>query len=122
VARRSRPAGSARALDASASHEAILQISRDRDPAPPSYQTVYRRLVGTLSIGDGDIGALRSVVMPGSMLSKKMYSPLVNVAETEAELLSRRRPTCSWMQRLAGRGSIGPAFGSGAACLSNCHS
>jgi len=61
VARRSRPAGSASALDALGFATSELQISETETPLH-HLQTVYRRLVERLSIGDGDIGALRSVV------------------------------------------------------------
>ena len=86
-----------------------LQISETETPLH-HLQTVYRRLVERLSIGDGDIGALRSVVDAWFYVLEEDVLASGDVAETEAELLAGATDVLM-EQRLGDVVRSAPAFG-----------
>ena len=86
-----------------------LQISETETPLH-HLQTVYRRLVERLSIGDGDIGALRSVVDAWFYVLEEDVLASGDVAETEAALLAEATDALM-EQRLGDVVRSAPAFG-----------
>lgn len=86
-----------------------LQISETETPLH-HLQTVYRRLVERLSVGDGDVGALRSVVDGWFYVLEEDVLAGGAVSETDAEGLSAA--TNELMeQRLGDVVRSAPAFG-----------
>ena len=86
-----------------------LQISETETPLH-HLQTVYRRLIERLSIGDGDIGAFRSVVDGWFYVLEEDVLASGGVAETDAEPLAAATDMLM-EQRLGDVVRSAPAFG-----------
>ncbi len=88
---------------------AEIQISETETPLH-HLQTVYRRLVERLSVGDGDVGALRSVVDGWFYVLEEDVLAAGDVSETDTAALTAATDALM-EQRLGEVARTAPAFG-----------
>jgi len=88
---------------------AEIQISETETPLH-HLQTVYRRIIERLAVGDGDVGALRSVVDGWFYVLEEDVLAGGTVSETETVALNAAT-NALMEQRLAGVVRTAPAFG-----------